>query len=59
MEYRKVGSWVDTSYIATQESGSDSKCRNHGEINLNSKAIYFILTILKLRDIPKWSSLDF
>ena len=34
------------SYIATQETGSDSKCRNHGEINLNST--YYILNILKL-----------
>lgn len=42
----KLEPWVYMSYIATQETGSDSKCRNHGEINLNST--YYILNILKL-----------
>lgn len=47
----KLEPWVYMSYIATQETGSDSKCRNHGEINLNST--YYILNILKL-NVEVW-----
>lgn len=42
---------MDILYIAAQDTSPESICRNHTEINLNST--YFIVMILKLKNIPK------